>query len=169
MRIASIRKIRNIIIGGRRGRYVPLHALLPPQLANAGSAAAAQALTLGNALGLLPQAIALNLAMERRLMLPTLHRWTSVSPRGPPEPRSKTKPRLACDFDPATEASLKDLRFPPTKMSIMSTDRFENQPSRPIWANFCRLEGVPEGHRLEKRAPNDADDAGPLGPHHQHH
>ena len=35
--------------------------------------------------------------------------------------------------------------------------------------NFCRSEGVPEDLRLEEGAPNDADDAGPLGQHHQHH
>ena len=29
--------------------------------------------------------------------------------------------------------------------------------------------GVPEEVKFEKRAPNDADDAGPRGLHHQHH
>ena len=35
--------------------------------------------------------------------------------------------------------------------------------------HFLEVGGVPEGAQFEKRAPNDADDAGPRGLHHQHH
>ena len=44
----------------------------------------------GNTLGLLPQ------AMERRSMPKTLHHWTSVSPRGPSEPRARIKLKFIC-------------------------------------------------------------------------
>ena len=52
-------------------------------------------------------------------------------------------------------------RYPPDLQKMMLGPRW---PS----TNFCRLEGVLEELRLEKRDPNDADDAGPLGQHHHH-
>ena len=63
-----------------------------PKKSHQSTKAAGPAQESGNTLGLLPQAMALALAMERRSMPPTLHHWTSVSPRGPLAPHSKTEP-----------------------------------------------------------------------------
>ena len=77
----------------------------------------------GNALGLLPQAMALALAMERRSMPPTLHHWISVSPRGPsaPHPQTTFKFTRVPEANPHnTEGFLRDsgvLWDPPKKAS----------------------------------------------------
>ena len=93
-------------------------------------------------------------------MPPTLHHWTSVPPRGPSGPHPQTKFKFTC-VPKANQRILGSCKTP--QKSIMSTDR------GPFGLEhyFAGWRGLPEELRLEKRAPDDADDAGPLGQHHQ--